>query len=231
MDWTSCSIKLDNDSLVPTLSCLPLLITSFINWALIFAGIVAIFLTIYAGYKYINSGGDPKQADTARKTLMYTVFGLILIFLSFFIVRFIGQVSGLDKNCYSMFGFSNCASDSSSDKKCPDNLREVPNPNNSSEYECLSKNWPNCTRGINSIYCGRWYNCSAIGNEKGQCVPKTAAKKECETYADCKQNEACSSNKCKPCDGSVYGKECGKNLKCLPNDSNTKIICKYDPAI
>lgn len=121
--WDQCStigttVTKDNvetvvTASVPTLSCLPPLITSFIDWALIFAGIVAIFLTIYAGYKYINSGGDPKQADTARKTLMYTVFGLILIFLSFFIVRFIGQVSGLDKNCYSMFGFSNCASDTS----------------------------------------------------------------------------------------------------------------------
>lgn len=111
LDWTNCSTTApDGTASVPTLSCLIPLITGFINWTIIFAGIVAIFIIIYGGYKYIHSGGDPKQADTARKTLIYAIFGLLLIFMSFFIVRFIGQVSGLEKNCYSMFGFSNCKS-------------------------------------------------------------------------------------------------------------------------
>lgn len=105
-DWLNCSGGDKKD--IATLSCLPPLITGFINWALIAAGILAIFIVIFAGFRYINSGGDPKQADTARKTLMYAVFGLLVVFMSFFIVGAIGQIAGLDKNCYSLFGFTNC---------------------------------------------------------------------------------------------------------------------------
>lgn len=104
-DWLSCSEGSEN---VASLSCLPPLITSLINWTLIAAGIFAIFIFIYGGYKYINSGGDPKQADTARKTLIYAIFGLLLIFMSFFIVATIGQITGLNKSCYTLFGFTNC---------------------------------------------------------------------------------------------------------------------------
>ena len=115
-DWKNCTVDGTING-VPTLSCLPPLITGFINWAIIFAGIVAIIIIIYGGYKYINSGGDPKQADIARKTLIYAVFGLLFIFMSFFIVRAIGQISGLDKNCYAKFGFTNCATESSPESK------------------------------------------------------------------------------------------------------------------
>ena len=106
--WKNCSVAADNGNLIPTLTCLPPLIAAFVNWALIAAGVIAIFIVVYAGYKYINSSGDPKQADTARKTLMYAVFGLFLIFMAFFVVRAIGQITGLDKNCYTNFGFTNC---------------------------------------------------------------------------------------------------------------------------
>ena len=103
MDWNTCA-----PTGVATLSCLPLLIQTIINWALIFAGIVAIFLVIYAGFKYLNSSGDPKQAETARKTLLYAIVGLLLVFMSFFIVRAIGEIAGLNKDCYILFGFTNC---------------------------------------------------------------------------------------------------------------------------
>jgi uncharacterized membrane protein len=114
MDWSTCTANLLDPTTgkvvgsAATLGCIPLLIQAFINWALIAAGILAIFIVVFAGFKYINSGGDPKQADTARKTLMYAVVGLLVVFMSFFIVSAIGQIAGLNKNCYTLFGFTNC---------------------------------------------------------------------------------------------------------------------------
>lgn len=105
IDWNSCSDGTGANA-VATLSCIPLILSSIVYWALVFAGIIAIFIVIFAGFKYINSGGDPKQADTARKTLLYAIFGLLLIFMSFFIIKTVGYFTNV--SCINTFGFNNC---------------------------------------------------------------------------------------------------------------------------
>lgn len=109
MDWNACDFK---NTGIATLDCIPPLIASLVNWALVFAGVVAFFLLVYAGYKFIASGGDPKSVEGAKKTATYAIIGLILVLLSFFIVRLIGQITGLDQTngvtCIELFGFNNC---------------------------------------------------------------------------------------------------------------------------
>lgn len=104
INWESCA-----PDEVATLSCIPMLFEVVVFWALVFAGIVAFFLIILAGYKFITSGGDPKAADSARKTLTYAVVGLLLVFLSFLIIETISTVTGT--NCILQFyekGFEAC---------------------------------------------------------------------------------------------------------------------------
>ncbi len=91
---------------VATLKCIPAVFQNVVNGLLIFSGIVAVFMILYAGYKYISAGGDPKQADSARNTLTYAVIGLVIILISFFIVNFISGLTGTD--CIKQFGFDNC---------------------------------------------------------------------------------------------------------------------------
>lgn len=163
MVWTQCA-----PDGIATLSCIPLLIQVVIYWALIFAGIVAIFLVIYGGYKYINSGGDPKQADTARKTLMYAVFGLLIVFMSFFVIRVIGQTTGLDKNCYTNFGFSNCDTGSTL--------------NSGNSGQTCSAEFPHgtCAPGTGT--------CQYIGDKDYGCVvqpPCLISGKKCSVNAQC----------------------------------------------
>lgn len=93
-----------------TLDCIPVLIGNLILWALIFAGVVALIFIIISGIKFITSGGDPKQVEGARKTLTFAVAGLVVILLSFAIVRFIGNTTGL--TCLTSFGFDQCGSKS-----------------------------------------------------------------------------------------------------------------------
>ena len=90
------------------LSCIPPLIANLVNWALVFAGVVALFLLIFSGIKFISSGGDPKNVEGAKKTATYAIAGLVLVLLSFSIVFFIGQVTGLNSGCFELFGFTNC---------------------------------------------------------------------------------------------------------------------------
>lgn len=91
---------------VASINCVPYIIQNVIFWLLLFAGTVAVILIIFSGIKFITSGGDPKQTEGARKTLTFTLAGLILILLSFAILRFIAQTTGV--GCITRFGFRQC---------------------------------------------------------------------------------------------------------------------------
>lgn len=101
-DWNRCV----QDG-VATLSCIPIVLKSVVNWALIFAGIVALVIVILSGIKFITSKGDQKQVATAKRSLSYAILGLIIIFLSFFIIKLIAYITGVD--CINYFGFNNCS--------------------------------------------------------------------------------------------------------------------------
>lgn len=88
------------------LSCIPAVFQNIVTAALVFAGVVALFMIVFAGIKFITSGGDPKQVEGARHTLTWAVIGLILILLSFFIINLIANITG--KTCITMFGFDVC---------------------------------------------------------------------------------------------------------------------------
>lgn len=92
MEWGSCV----QDG-VATLRCLPIVIKNVIQWALIFAGVIALFLIIYSGFKFVTSKGDPQEVDGAKKTLTYAIVGLILILLSFAILNLIAAVTGVSQ--------------------------------------------------------------------------------------------------------------------------------------
>lgn len=74
-------------------------LSRIIGWAVsvaIVAGILAaIVFFVYGGYKWITSGGDKQKIDSARKTITYTIIGLVLMVLSLVIVKFMGDVFGV----------------------------------------------------------------------------------------------------------------------------------------
>lgn len=94
---------------VVTLNCIPLLITNAIYWLLILSGAFSLIFIILSGYRYITSGGDPKQLDQARKTATYAIVGLVLILCSFLIVETIASATGVGCiNSFASLGFSAC---------------------------------------------------------------------------------------------------------------------------
>src|SRR3972149_4219971 len=91
-DWEKSGCVKDG---VATLDCLPFVIQNVINALIVIAGIVAVFMIVYAGYKFVMSEGDPEKISSARKTLVYALAGLIFIFLSFFFLNAISQITGV----------------------------------------------------------------------------------------------------------------------------------------
>jgi hypothetical protein len=96
---------------VPTLSDLVPVLGSVIYWLLIFSGTVSVFVILFSGIRFIMSGGEAKTVETAKKSMTYAIFGLLLILFSFLIVSMIGYVTHVDcltNIAKGNFGFGIC---------------------------------------------------------------------------------------------------------------------------
>lgn len=105
-EWGSCLFVPPGSQIGPdghpiqiaTLSCIWVVISNVVNAALALSAVVAVFLIVYAGFQYVTSGGDKEKVDSARKRLTYAIIGLVFIFLSFLVIKFISQFTGVGIN-------------------------------------------------------------------------------------------------------------------------------------
>jgi hypothetical protein len=68
--------------------------------ALVIAVIIALLYLIWGGIKWITSGGDKGNVETARNQIIAAIIGLIVVFLAWFIINiilqfFFGEGAGL----------------------------------------------------------------------------------------------------------------------------------------
>ena len=95
MDWSHCSSSPGTTGVaIPTLNCIGPLITSAIQIALSLVGTVSLLLIIFAGIKYITSGGG-KQVDEAKNMLTYAIIGLLIVLVSVFVIYLVGGITGV----------------------------------------------------------------------------------------------------------------------------------------
>lgn len=80
---------------IATIEDLGIVFQNLVSSLLGFAGIVLFILLLTGGFKYITSGGDPKAVEGAQKTLTYAIRGLIAVLLSYLILVFIKQITGV----------------------------------------------------------------------------------------------------------------------------------------
>jgi len=66
-----------------------IIIGRIIQWSLGFLGVIAISLTMYAGFLWTTSGGDEEKISQAKKILKNAVIGLIIVLSSWGITTFI----------------------------------------------------------------------------------------------------------------------------------------------
>jgi NADH:ubiquinone oxidoreductase subunit 5 (subunit L)/multisubunit Na+/H+ antiporter MnhA subunit len=67
------------------------LIQNGLSWLLVTAVILALIFLIWGGIKWITSEGDKTKVTNARKTIIYSLVGMIIAFLSFVIVSLISN--------------------------------------------------------------------------------------------------------------------------------------------
>ena len=63
------------------------LILTFINFFLFFLGLIATAFIIYGGFLYITSGGDDGATEKAKKILVFSAIGILIILISFALVN------------------------------------------------------------------------------------------------------------------------------------------------
>src|SRR3989338_8159527 len=67
------------------------LILTIISMLLAVTGLLAVLFLIIGGLHYITAHGNEEQAEGAKKTLQHAVIGLIIVILSFVIIRIIAN--------------------------------------------------------------------------------------------------------------------------------------------
>lgn len=69
-------------------------IRAVINLLFVVAAVVAIIFLIWGGIRWIISGGDKAGVESARNTIIAAVIGLVIVFLTFFILTLVFNFLG-----------------------------------------------------------------------------------------------------------------------------------------
>lgn len=62
---------------------------------MIVASLVCLAMLLMGAFSYVTSSGEQEKLQKARKTITYSIIGLILIFLSYLMVRVMSFVTGI----------------------------------------------------------------------------------------------------------------------------------------
>lgn len=60
------------------------------------AGLIFFFMLIMGGLRYMTAGGDPKNAESARKTLTNAVIGLMIVVSAYLVTTVLSELIGTD---------------------------------------------------------------------------------------------------------------------------------------
>ncbi len=71
---------------IPDLS---VFIINVINWLIGFAAVLSVVMIIVSGFQYIVSFGDQKKIGKATSSLIFSIIGLILVFISPLVIQFV----------------------------------------------------------------------------------------------------------------------------------------------
>lgn len=82
---------------VATIQGVECLIANILSVAITLIGFAGFVMMIVAGFRYLVSGGNSKNTETARNTLTYAVIGLALALSSFIILNLIRAFTGVEQ--------------------------------------------------------------------------------------------------------------------------------------
>ena len=65
------------------------LITTIVNIFSIIVGLISVIMIIYGGFRYVTSGGDSGNIQTAKNTIIYALVGIVIVAMAQAIIYFV----------------------------------------------------------------------------------------------------------------------------------------------
>jgi hypothetical protein len=90
-----CTLKLGGKPIADVFPTFGDLFTSIVVFAMAAAALIFFFMLLWGGFRYLNAGGDPKNAEAARQTLTNAAVGLLIVVLSFVIIEIATRIIGV----------------------------------------------------------------------------------------------------------------------------------------
>jgi len=197
-------------------------VLSMVNYFIGFLGFLAVVMFVYAGVLWVLSGGSEEQIGKAKKIMIYAALGIIVVILSFSIVRFIASSAGEGQTCAT-------DADCSNNGICSEeNLCVFPQEGgNSCESNVDCAGNLTCNNGICQLpvgfACLTSSDCSSGQYCSGDSTCKNGGSETCDVNADCDAPEQCDPfGFCHNPNGGS-GTQCGDNTDC-----STGYVCNLD---
>ena len=96
------------------------IISTFITVALIIAGIVFLFMLILGGIRWILSGGDKAQTETARNQITAALIGLVVVFSAYAIATLIANIFNVNILSFDVPNIGGGGAESAGETSHPD---------------------------------------------------------------------------------------------------------------
>ena len=71
------------------------LVSILLSNALVIAGIVFLFLIVFAGFNMIAGAGDAQKTQKAQQTITTGLIGFIIVLFAYFVLRFFEYLFGI----------------------------------------------------------------------------------------------------------------------------------------
>ena len=104
-DWTGRCVFTDKDGdKIATIQGLECTFYNVLQVIVTLAGLVFLFMFIANGFKYLFSSSDQKKLAEINSSITMTVVGLVGIIISWLILSFISQLTGVDVTIFKIPG-------------------------------------------------------------------------------------------------------------------------------
>ena len=80
----------------PQLSTVGGVFTSFLNYALVFAGLILFVMILWGGFEMLTGASDTKAQEKGKQRITAAAIGFVLLFSSYWIVQIIQLVFGVN---------------------------------------------------------------------------------------------------------------------------------------
>lgn len=71
------------------------IINKLLPYIFTISGLLVFLYLVYGGYHMIIAAGDPKGLQEARGKITNAIIGFVIIFISYWLVKFIGEILGV----------------------------------------------------------------------------------------------------------------------------------------